>query len=149
MHFSHLQGIRIIRTATGRNRVSVIQLPAEAWELSVLQSTQISTGDHPDSWIVCKWPLSCSRTFQPINTHLLNCPCIWFRFSTRMGNLRSHVPTMFWTLNSKNFTWKKKYIYIYIYSIQKWYNVPSSFFKAKYFNIKSLTAMTHTHTSNM
>jgi hypothetical protein len=104
MHFPHLQGAIIMRRANGSNRAIVIQFPAEACELLILQSTHISTGDHPDSWIVCKLPLSCSKTFQPINTHLLNWPCIWFRFSTRMGNLRSHVPTMFWTLNSKNFT---------------------------------------------
>ena len=133
----------IIRRATGSSWVIVIQFPAEGRELSVLQSTQTSNGDHSDSWIVCKGPSSCSKAFQPIHTHLLNCPCIWFRFSTRMGNLRSHVPTMFWTLNSKNFTWKKN-----VKIIQKWYNAPSYFFKDKYFNIKSLNETTHTHTNN-
>lgn len=145
MHLSYLQGMRIISRATGGNRGILIQFLAPAGEISVLQSIHTKSGPHPHFYTVDTVPFSSSKTFQPINTHLLNCPCIWFRFSTRMGNLKSHVPTMFWTLNSKNFTWKQRNIY----STQKWYNAPSYFFKAKYFNINSPRETTNTHTNTM
>uniref|UniRef100_A0A182MLP0 Uncharacterized protein n=1 Tax=Anopheles culicifacies TaxID=139723 RepID=A0A182MLP0_9DIPT len=39
----------------------------------------------------------------------LNWPCIWFKFSSRIGNRKSAVATRFCTLKSRNFTSKPSF----------------------------------------
>jgi hypothetical protein len=67
MHFSYLQGIRIISTATGDNQRIAIQFLAGAWDLSVLQSIQTNSGDHPGSYTVHTGPFPTANF--PTNKH--------------------------------------------------------------------------------